>query len=98
MRDFDVYNYIKNTTTIVCFLSSGPECLSFPLRAAMFVAHVALKVPLLLLAGVGFHTTVTPPQPPPAHDEYAPSVHLESFIRQRSAPALVKVRGVHALL
>lgn len=40
---------------------------------------------------VGLQVTVTPPHPPPSHDEEAPSTSFEVVMKQRIGPWVVKV-------
>ncbi len=50
------------------------------------------KLPFIALAMAGLQVTVTPPHPPPSHDEEAPSTSFEVVMKQRLGPSLVKVR------
>jgi len=49
------------------------------------------RVPCILVAMVGINTTSTPPVPPPRSEESAPSTMLESVLKQRFLPLVVKV-------
>jgi hypothetical protein len=55
------------------------------------VINPLLRVPCILVAMIGLNTTVTPPHPPPKAEETAPSVNLESLLKQRLGPLTVKV-------
>ncbi|KAF8919974.1 hypothetical protein CPB85DRAFT_1429446 [Mucidula mucida] len=48
------------------------------------------KLPFIALAMAGLQVTVTPPHPPPSHDEEAPSTSFEVVMKQRLGPSLVK--------
>ena len=62
---------------------------SFPLFR--MVINPLFRVPCILVAMVGLNTTVTPPHPPPDLEEVVPSINLESVLKQRFAPLMVKV-------
>lgn len=49
------------------------------------------KVPCILLATMGLHVTATPPHPPPAKSDQAPSTNWEVIVKQRGVPATIKV-------
>jgi hypothetical protein len=50
-----------------------------------------IKAPCVLVAMVGLHVVVTPPEPPPTEDETAKSTMLEFLLKQRLVPFFVKV-------
>lgn len=48
------------------------------------------KIPCILLATIGLQITVTPPHPPPAKSEEAPSTTWEVVLKQRGGPVVIK--------
>ncbi|KAE9401561.1 hypothetical protein BT96DRAFT_817728 [Gymnopus androsaceus JB14] len=47
------------------------------------------KIPCILLATIGLQITATPPHPPPAKSEEAPSTSWEVVVKQRGGPVLI---------
>ncbi|KAJ3749113.1 hypothetical protein DFH05DRAFT_1390493 [Lentinula detonsa] len=51
---------------------------------------VLTKIPCILLATIGLHITATPPHPPPAKNELAPSTKWEFVVKYRGGPVMIK--------
>ncbi|KAJ3794733.1 hypothetical protein GGU11DRAFT_281114 [Lentinula aff. detonsa] len=49
------------------------------------------KIPCILLATIGLHITATPPHPPPAKNELAPSTSWEFVVKYRGGPVMIKL-------
>ncbi|KAJ4468216.1 hypothetical protein J3R30DRAFT_3305861 [Lentinula aciculospora] len=55
------------------------------------IALLALtKISCILLATIGLHITATPPHPPPAKSDQAPSTSWEVIVKYRGGPVMVK--------
>ncbi|KAF9071094.1 hypothetical protein BDP27DRAFT_1446582 [Rhodocollybia butyracea] len=50
-----------------------------------------IKIPCILLATIGLQITATPPHPPPAKSDEAPSTSLEVIVKQRGGPIIIKL-------
>lgn len=55
------------------------------------MTHPLIRIPCILVATVGLHVAITPPNPPPREEEKAASTKLESFFGFRSGPLQFKV-------
>ncbi|GAW01792.1 ICMT-domain-containing protein [Lentinula edodes] len=69
----------------------------WPCRTSSFRCFIRMeavlaltKVPCILLATMGLHVTATPPHPPPAKSDQAPSTNWEIIVKQRGVPATIK--------
>lgn len=68
-----------------------PVFFHLAIRLARMEALLPLtKIPCILLATIGLQITATPPHPPPAKSEEAPSTSWEVVVKQRGGPVVIK--------